>query len=158
MALKNNFYSEIFEKEQKWIELINSKLMNSIYCKFSLQPFYLEKKRELENEYNLTHNEIIREFINIIDSIITQIELLNLQYKNNKFVDINSLLPLFLTTQMSNNSKKEEPEVTFNPEISKLQIKKQILENQIKNYNREELDDQLDYLYDELPEQSKKVI
>ena len=46
MALRQDFYTEIFEQEKKWIELINSKLLNSVYCKYILQPFYLDKKKE----------------------------------------------------------------------------------------------------------------
>ena len=45
MALRQDFYTEIFEQEKKWIELINSKLLNSIYCKYMWQLFYLEKYR-----------------------------------------------------------------------------------------------------------------
>ena len=39
MALKNNFYDEIFEEEKKWIDLINSNLLNSIYFKHELKPY-----------------------------------------------------------------------------------------------------------------------
>lgn len=107
MALKDNFYNEIFEKEQKWIELINLNLLNSIYCNLTLKPFYLDKKSELEREYNKVNNEIMRQIISIINNIINKIDIYNMQYKNNEFVDIKSLIPLFLMTQMNNVVSKQ---------------------------------------------------
>ena len=61
MALGENFYNEIFEREQKWIESINSNLLNSVYCNLVLKPFYIEKRKELKEEYNKTNNEIIKQ-------------------------------------------------------------------------------------------------
>ena len=149
MALKIDFYNEIFEKEQKWIELINSKLLNSIYCNLTLKPFYTEKKNQLEFENNLNDNTIISEMLILVTNIINQIDILNTQYKNNKSVDIESLLPLFLTTQMSNASKIEK-KVSRNEEINRLQLEKQILENEIRNYGKKN-DDIEDYVYDDFP-------
>ena len=73
MALKNDFYTEIFNNEKRWVELINRNLLNSIYCNLVLKPFYLQKKSELELEYNLTKNRIIGQIILIIENIINQI-------------------------------------------------------------------------------------
>lgn len=155
MALGNDFYSEIFVNEQKWIELINAKLLNSIYCNLTLKPFYIEKKKELEEEYSLTNNRIIGQIISIIDNILNQIEVFNEQYKSFQNADINLLLPLFLTTQMNNTSQKGNNNLDIRSnEISNLQINKQVLENQTKNYG-ETLNDQNDYVYDDFPEQSK---
>ena len=151
MALKNNFYNEIFEKEQKWIELINSKLLNSIYCNLTLKPFYVEKKNQLKTEYDLNNNAIIGQILTLVDNIINQIDLLNSQYKNNMSVDIESLLPLFLTTQMSNTSRVEK-NVSRNVEINRLQLEKKFLENEIKNH-RENLDNIEDYVYDDFPDE-----
>lgn len=149
MALKKDFYNEIFEQEQTWIELINSKLLNSIYCNLALKPFYIEKKNQLEIEYKLNKNVIIGQILNLIYNIIDQIDLLNSQYKNNMKVDIESLLPLFLITQMS-NTFKEEKKVSRDIKINKLQREKQILENEIGNYS-EDFDNMEDYLYDDFP-------
>lgn len=131
MALKNNFYNEIFEKEQKWIELINSKLLNSIYCNLTLKPFYVEKKNQLKTEYDLNNNAIIGQILTLVDNIINQIDLLNSQYKNNMSVDIESLLPLFLTTQMSNTSRVEK-NVSRNVEINRLQLEKNFWKMKLK--------------------------
>lgn len=156
MALRQDFYTEIFEQEKKWIELINSKLLNSVYCKYILQPFYLDKKKELEQEYFLTQNDIIGNIIGIIDSIIGQTEVFNEQFISGEKVDINLLIPLFLTTKMTNTSKKEEEKSNISQEINELQIKKQLLENQIRYFDKNVTPDN-EYVYDDFPEEKEKV-
>ena len=96
MALKNNFYDEIFEEEKKWIDLINSNLLNSIYFKRELKPFYLKKRTELINEYSSTKSNVIKMFIELINNILTEIDLLIQKHENNQKVDCSSLIPLFL--------------------------------------------------------------
>lgn len=149
MALKKDFYIEVFKREQKWIELIDSKLLNGIYCKFSLQPFYLEMKKDLEQEYALTHNEIIGNIINIIGQIIEEIEVIYERFRNGMEVDVTSLKSLFLIAKMSNSYKQEN-------QISKLQVQKQILEKAIENHNRTDITTE-DYVYDDFPEEVKRV-
>ncbi|MBQ2946443.1 MAG: hypothetical protein IJE04_01140 [Bacilli bacterium] len=151
MALKKDFYTEIFEKEQKWIELINTKLLNAIYCKFSLQPFYISKKKELEQEYFLTHNEIMGNVVSTLDLLISQLEVLYEQFRTGYTADANSLIPLFLITKMSNSYKNENIN-----EMSQLQIKKQKLEQEIRNA-KQEVSFQEDYVYDDFPEEVRKV-
>ena len=63
MALAKNFYKEIFEQEQKWTDLINLNLLNSVYCNLTLKPFYIQKRMELKEEYAKTNNEIIKQII-----------------------------------------------------------------------------------------------
>ena len=151
MALKLDFYNEIFIEEQKWIELINQKLLNNIYCKLSLKPFYLEKKSVLEEEYKLTNNKIIGQFIPVIDKIISEIDLLNEQ--NNNYENLNSLIPLFLVNQMNNTVQNENNKIDMiSDEISKLHIKKQVLESLIGNYNRDKSQEP-EYIYDDFPEE-----
>lgn len=152
MALKTDFYSEILEQEKKWIELINSKLLNSIYCKYILQPFYLAKKRDLEEEFLLTQNKIIGYILEVIEPIILQIELFNNQFRTGEKVDISTLLPLFLTNQMSNSTTKEEEKSTpIREEITGLQIKKQLLESQLRKFDRNVINNE-EYIYDDFPE------
>ena len=151
MDLRQDFYTEIYEKEQKWIELINSKLLNSIYFKHELQPFYLGKKKEVKEEYFLTKNEYDK-FIDLMDSIIEHIELLNEQFNAGQSIDINSLIPFFLTSQMRNAYKMPEKI----SEINELQIRKQLLQNQIRNFDRN-FSNNDDYVYDDFPEEIRKV-
>lgn len=151
MALKKDFYTEIFEKEQKWIELINTNLLNSIYCKFSLQPFYIAKKKELEQEYALTHNEIMGNVVGTLDLMISQLEILYEQFRTGNTVDMTSLMPLFLSTKMSNSYKSENTN-----QMSQLQIKRQMLEQEIRNVQQGNFIEE-DYVYDDFPEEVRKV-
>ena len=155
MDLRQDFYTEIFENEQKWIDLINSKLLNSIYCKYTLQPFYLKKKQTVKQEYFLTKNEYDK-FIDIIDSIIEQIEVFNQQFKSGQKVDISTLKPLFLITQIGKVQKAEEDKSEIRQEINELQIRKQLLENQIRNFDKAIVNED-DYIYDDFPEEIRKV-
>ena len=102
MALRNGFYTEIFNNEKIWIDLIENNLLNTIYCNLVLKPFYEEKKKELEQEYNLTGNKIIEQIILIIENIINQIDLFKSQYDKGDKVNMHFILPLFLTNQMNN--------------------------------------------------------
>lgn len=156
MALKSNFYNEIFLQEQKWIELINNNLLNSIYCNLALKPFYLDKKEVLEQEYYSNNNVIIGQVLSIIDNIVKRIEGINEDYNNLKEVDIKVLLPLFLTNQMNNTTRKTEV-VNSNENIDRLQIRKQILENQIGNFPKNEILNFDDYLYEDFPEEQKRI-
>ena len=106
MALKNDFYSEIFEKEGKWMELLNSGLLNIIYIKYTLKPFYLEKSEQLEIEFSKTNNQIIGQILSIIDNIVATINLLEEKYQSTGSCDVRVLLPEFFTSKMSNNTKE----------------------------------------------------
>ena len=120
MALKNNFYNEIFSKEKKWIELINSGLMNPIYCNLELRSFYLEKKHEIEEEYKVTNNQMLSQVLIVIQDIIKNIDLIVNEYNNNGTYDTKILLPIFLTNQMNNVNQpcdKKEQEVEESEEL-----------------------------------------
>lgn len=156
MALDKSFYNDIFEHEQKWTELINSNLLNSIYCNLTLKPFYIQKKEKLEEEYNKTNNEIIKQIILIIDNIIDKIELFNYKYVNYQKPNINSLLTFFLTTKMNNILDKEDKNNENQNEIDKVHIRKQILESQIENIDRT-LEYEPDYVYEDFPQEVRRI-
>ena len=156
MALDKSFYNDIFEHEQKWTELINSNLLNSIYCNLTLKPFYIQKKEKLEEEYNKTNNEIIKQIILIIDNIIDKIELFNYKYVNYQKPNINSLLTFFLTTKMNNILDKEDKNNENQNEIDKVHIRKQILEIQIENIDRT-LEYEPDYVYEDFPQEVRRI-
>ena len=144
MALRNNFYAEIFTNEERWIQLIQENLLNSIYCKLVLKPFYEEKKKELEQEYNITGNKIIEQIILIIENIINQIDLFNSQYNKGEKANMNFILPLFLTNQMNNTNILEKSVFsTENKVFSKpLTVVKSDTE---------------DYLYDDFPGEIRRT-
>lgn len=152
MALKDNFYNEITENEKKWIELIKDNLLNVIYCNLELKPFYIEKKKELEEEYIKTGNVIIGDTLGIIKSIVDKLEEFNNFYKESKFIDFKLLLPLFLTNQMNNSLQSQNTS-----DVNRLDIRRQIIEDEIRKYSAEK-NFQDDYLYDDFPEEHKKVI
>lgn len=155
MALGENFYNEIFEHEQKWIELMNSNLLNSVYCNLTLKPFYVQKIVKLKDEYNKTNNEKLKQIILKINDIIDKIELFNYQYLNYKTPNINSLLPLFLITRKNNIIKEENKYNEIHNQIDKLQSSKRILQNHVRNYDS--VDVVPDYVYDDFPEEIRRV-
>lgn len=113
MALKVNFYGEIFSQEQKWIELINAGLLNSIYCNLTLKPFYEKKREELERLFGSADNKILQQILNIIDAILAKLNDFDVRYRNMESADIKELIPLFLVSKMGNNvfsSTDEEKE------------------------------------------------
>ena len=107
MALNRDFYNEIFVQEQKWSELINKGLLNSIYCNLELKPFYIKKRDEIEEVYVQNKNELLGYFLNIINKIIDKIEFFDEQYKSLKPVDIKPLKELFIINQMNNEKSIE---------------------------------------------------
>lgn len=117
MALSNNFYEDIFNKEKYWMTLAKQQFLNIYYLngKDGLKQFYEKKRIELENECKISNNVIIKNFLEVINNIIFKIEKLTKDYKEGKTIDINSLIPLFLYNQMNNNIeqnfKKEELEL-----------------------------------------------
>lgn len=147
MALNNNFYKEIFEKEQYWIELANKNLLNIYYLngKNGIKEFYLTKKRELELEYKLTNNDIIKQFLEIINNIINEIEYLTNEYRSGELIDMNSLVNLFLYNQMNNNVNENKK----TDDINRLQRERQILQSLRKKYKNPIDEYAEDYLYEE---------
>lgn len=108
MALKKGFYDEIFDSEEKWDSLIKSNLLNIIYCNLELKPFYLSKKEELVHEYEITNNAIIKQVLDIINNIISEIDVTYEKYNSGESVDINYLSSLFLINQMRNSEFETE--------------------------------------------------
>ena len=155
--IKREFYNEIFEKEKEWEQRIEKNLLNIVYCNLSLKPFYQEKKQILEDEIKFGGNQIIKQIIQIMENLIKHIDILNEQYRNSKPLDVQTLLPLFLTSQMNNFGY--EKKVTNNSEkseLDRLRLKKQIM-NQIifnsSNTNSEEPD----YVYEDFPEEMNRT-
>lgn len=150
MALEKNFYQEIQIKEQEWIELINKKLMNIYFFNAELVPFYNSKLEQLNKEYESTNNKIIGQIIEEINCIIVKLNEFDELYRSGKTIDINSLIPLFFTSKINN-----ETQIDNNQNIERLQIKKQILSAMKDYYIETQVHSELpDYLYDDFPEES----
>ena len=128
MDLKEDLYTQIRAKEEKWIRQINENLMTPIYCEYELKPFYLEKRSQLQNN----NNELLSKIKAIIDSIILELDNIYNEYRSSMDVDFKTLSNLFLTSQMNNKISNKESK-------------------QIQN------DYENDYLYDDFPEDYKKM-
>lgn len=155
MALSNNFYDDIFNKEKYWSQLINQGLLNIYYLngKGGIKEFYLDKKKKLEYEYELAGNQIIKNFLELINNIINQIDYLTNEYRHGKLIDMSSLLNLFLHNQMNNNiSEKKSISDT-----EKLRIQKQVLQSLKKTHDKPLSTNDYDYLYEE-PDYKGKVV
>ena len=152
MALKNNFYNEIINNEEKWTDLINRNLLTSIYCKFELKPFYVEKKTELETELKESDNLILTSMLLAIDNIIDKIDLFISQYENFEVVDFKTLLPLFLNNQMNNSNENKKNK------IEALKQQRSELKNMVDEYKKIKSQADNDYVYDNFYEEEPKKI
>lgn len=139
MNINNNIYNEMFDKEKKWIEQINSGLLNSIYCNLELKPFYLE----IEDQLNTNSTEITKPIIEAIKEIINKIDELNDLYSKGYKTDMKELIPLFLTNKMNKKEKKN----STSAKIEVLKSFKDMYISSIKNS---------DDIYGELPEEKTK--
>lgn len=124
MALENNFYDEIQNKEEVWMQQIQNNLLNIYYVKIELKKFYNEKLEKLRYEYNQTGNKLIEQIMTEIGVIVNKISELELEYNNGNQIDLKTLIPLFLLNKLNNTSKQERIN-DFN--ISRPEIRKQVL-------------------------------
>ena len=155
MALKQDFYSDIFLKEEYWTEIAKENLLN-IYYLDNLKEFYLDKKNELEKELELSNNTLIKSFLNMIQNIISQIDIVTDDYKSGKNININSVIKLFLSNQMNNNfNYTNVDEQSESSNIPALQAKIAVLQALRKDLEstKNKVDD--DYLYDDFPDNQK---
>lgn len=139
MNINNNIYNEIFVKEKKWIEQINSGLLNSIYCNLELKSFY----QEIETQLSTNSTEITKPIIEAIKEIINKINEFNDLYSQGSKTDMKELIPLFLTSKMNKKEKKSNTSA----KIEVLKSFKDMYISSIKNP---------DDIYGELPEEKTK--
>lgn len=102
MALKQNFYDEIYDKEQMWINMINSNLLN-IYYLPELRDFYVGKQERLNYEYELTGNDLIRSISYSLNNIVVKLDYFIDEDKKGNIINLKELLDLFLTNKLNNN-------------------------------------------------------
>lgn len=107
MALNKDFYEEIFDKEIYWTDLANKKLLNIYYLNGNggIKEFYINKRNNLQAEFEINQNLTLKFFIDIIDSILIEINSLTENYNKGINIEIDSLTNLFIINQMSNNIK-----------------------------------------------------
>ena len=102
MALKNDFYEEIYKEEKNWIEMIDSKLLN-VYYLSELRKFYYERQVIVSYEYNLTLNPIMKSIWTILNNMVSKLDFIEIEYKKGKRINISELKNYFLINRLSNN-------------------------------------------------------
>lgn len=144
MALNEEFYSEIYNKEKEWISQINDNLLNAIYCDYAIKVFYLLKRKKLKEEYSLNKNDSILKIINSINIILKKVDEIGNQYRSGVNVDMSTLIPLFLINQIDNQNNFSK--------IDKLNIQSQVLKSISRKISSTK---SLDYTYDDFPHDYK---
>ena len=167
MALKKDFYIELFEKEENWIKMINNpkgNLLTSTYCKFELKPFYLEKIKELENEQKQGNNQIIQSLYFGICDILNKLNEFIEKFEESKRIDFKELLPLFCINIMRNEKftiREEKNDINLlEPAINDLK-KEELgeLRNKVVKYmkkGKKESNPDYDYVFDTFYDEEPK--
>ena len=103
MKLDINFYTEIFEKETSWIEMIKDNLLNVYYLNGDggLTQFYKNKYDVLFNEYKKNNNDRLLFFMDMIKNILDEINKLTETYNSGKDINMDKLRGLFITNQIT---------------------------------------------------------
>lgn len=102
MALKNDFYDEIYKEEINWIEMLNAKLLN-VYYLLELRKFYYERQVIVSHEYNLTLNPIMKSIWTVLNNMVEKLDHIDSDYKMGKRINLKELKNYFLVNILSNN-------------------------------------------------------
>ena len=102
MALKNNFYDEIYDEERNWIDMIDSNLLN-VYYLLELRKFYYERQVIISDEYKLTLNPFMKSIWSILNNIVEKLDFIESEYKKGKRVNISELKKFFVINIINNN-------------------------------------------------------
>lgn len=104
MAIRNNFYDEIFEKEKYWTELSEKGLLNIYYINSDdgILNFYNKVLSELLESKKQKENELLNEIVKSVLTIITKINIITAEFQEGKQISINELPNLFLINKMNN--------------------------------------------------------
>lgn len=139
MALNQKFYKEIFEKEEMWLNMIDSNLIN-IYYLPELKKIYEEYYKRLEYESALTGNNILKSISYAINNIIVKLDYIIEEEKKGNVINLSEIKDFFLLNLFNNNIKP------INKITGIQNHKKDLYELRNKMIN-EELDD--DFYYEE---------
>lgn len=102
MALNQKFYQEIYDKEEMWLKMLQSNLINVYYLP-ELKKFYEEKQKRLDYEIELTGNDLLKSFSISLNNLIIKLDYLIEEDKNNNFINLNVLTDFFLINKLNNN-------------------------------------------------------
>ena len=102
MALTQDFYKDILEKEKSWIINLQYNLLN-IYYLPELKNFYQEKQNRLVYEADLTNNMLIRGISFTINKLIDKIDEFIKLSEEGKDIDLKELRNYFLISVLNND-------------------------------------------------------
>ena len=102
MALTQDFYKDILEKEKSWIINLQYNLLN-IYYLPELKNFYQEKQNRLIYEGDLTGNMLIRTISFTLDKLMDKIDEFIKLNEEGKDIDLQELKNYFLISVLNND-------------------------------------------------------
>ena len=145
MALKLDFYQEIFEREQTWISSLESDLLNPYYLP-EIKRFYSQKLEIINYELKSTGNDLIRSVCLVLKKIIKKIDYFIDEDRNENLINFMELNDLFLTNRITNNlsyvSNINLSEISSNKK-NLYELRKQVINSDSEDY----LDD--DFYYED---------
>jgi len=149
MALTQDFYKDILDKEKTWITNLQYNLLNIFYLP-ELRKFYQEKQSRLIYEGDLTDNPLIRSISFTINKLIDKIDEYISLNESGKEVDLQELKNFFLISVLNNDIyyvKKDKLEQINDSKHNLYELKQKII-----NEGRE------DYLDDDFYYSGKKAV
>lgn len=102
MALTQDFYKEILEKEKNWIHNLQYKLLNAYYLP-ELKQFYQERQSRLNYESDLTGNVLIKSISFTLDRLIDKLDYFMQENQQGKDIKLEELSDYFLTSVLNNS-------------------------------------------------------
>lgn len=148
MALDKKFYEEIYEKENMWMDIIDSGLINVYYLE-EIRKFYIDKQDILNCELQLSQEDDIKKVSVYLNNIIVKLNYLINENKNGYVINIPDLKKFFLINMF--NKKNGDNHTKTNKTIFEGTKKLYELRNKITNQDNE------DYTDDDFYYENKKV-
>ena len=143
MALTQDFYKEILEKEKTWIINLQYNLLN-IYYLPELRNFYQEKQNRLIYESDLTQNVLIKSISFTIDKLMDKIDEYLKLNEEGKDVNLQELKNYFLISVLNNDFyyvKKDRLEEINDSKHNLYELRQKVINENSEDY----LDD--DFFY-----------
>ena len=143
MALTQDFYKDILEKEKSWITNLQYNLLN-IYYLPELKNFYQEKQNRLIYEGDLTGNMLIRTISFTLDKLMDKIDEFIKLNEEGKDIDLQELKNYFLISVLNNDVyyiKKDRLEEISNNKHDLYELRQKVINEGSEDY----LDDDFYY-------------
>ena len=136
MALTQDFYKDILEKEKTWITNLQYNLLN-IYYLPELKNFYQEKQNRLIYEGDLTNNMLIRSISFTINKLMDKIDEFIKLNEEGKDIDLQELKNYFLISVLNNDVyyiKKDRLEEISNNKHDLYELRQKLEYKDLEDY------------------------